>query len=79
MNNLRTISVRNKNWRDKNKEELSEKHKEWRELNKDKISEKNKITFVCECGRESTIRHKARHNKSKRHINFIINQNKQAS
>ena len=75
------IKASNKQYRENNKDEKQKYDKQYREVNKDKIKEyrednKDKIKiskdkpFICECG--STIRHceKARHYKTKKHINF---------
>ena len=41
--------------------------KEYLEQNKDKINAK----FVCDCGGRYTYRHKSRHLKSKKHLDYI--------
>jgi hypothetical protein len=60
-----------KEYYEKNKIEISKRKKQYCEKNKIRLSEKDKETYNCECGSISTIRHKSRHNKSKKHINFI--------
>lgn len=65
------ILIRKKEYHEKNKDKISEKRKEYYEKNKDEINEKRKETYTCECGKISTIQHKARHERSQRHINFI--------
>ena len=52
-----------------------EKQKEYYEVNKQNINEKRKIKLTCECG--STIRKTdySKHCKTKKHQNFINNQN----
>jgi putative protein kinase ArgK-like GTPase of G3E family len=56
---------------EKNKEKILESQKEYREKNKEKISEKTKEKIVCECGKEITKCNKSRHEKSKRHVEFL--------
>ena len=67
----RQIKEYNKKYYEENKEKLNEQNKIYREENKEKISERKKIKFICECGIESRINDKVRHNRSKRHIDFI--------
>jgi hypothetical protein len=68
-----------KAYKERNKERIKEKRKEYRDKNKEKIiqyarqykellREKKKETFVCECGAEITVHHKARHLKTNKHI-----------
>jgi hypothetical protein len=56
-----------------NKEKMKEYKKQYREDNKEKILKKEKIKFICECGSECRLSEKSRHEKSKKHINFINN------
>jgi len=58
----------------KNKEKMSEYKKEYYEKNKEKMSEKNKEKYTCICGSTITINHRKRHEKSKKHQNFIDSQ-----
>ena len=51
----------------KNKEKVKETGKKYREVNKDKINEK----ITCICGSTYTKRCKTRHEKTKKHQNFI--------
>ena len=67
----------NKEYSKNNKEKLLEYHKEYRENNKEKILEKMREKITCECGCEITRTNLTRHNLSKKHINFI--QQQQAS
>ena len=68
-----------KEYRDANKETLAIKRKEYRNNNKEKIKdylEKNKDRkskkYMCDCGSTITHQHKARHNKSNKHKDFIL-------
>lgn len=88
--NKNKISEYHKNYKEQNEDQLKEyyksrylsKHddiikrtKNYYEKNKILISEKRKEIYVCECGSESTQCHKARHEKTKKHLNFINNMN----
>jgi hypothetical protein len=65
------ILEKNKEYRQTNKEKINEQKKEHYQANKDKINERRSEVIICECGFTYTIRHKARHMKSQRHINNI--------
>jgi hypothetical protein len=54
-----------------NKEKFCKKAKDYAIQNKEKLALKYRETFICECGKETTICNKNRHNRSKRHISFI--------
>ena len=58
-------------WREENKDEISEKRKEYYEKNKDKFKEKRKEKYTCECGSIIIKSEKLRHEKTKKHHNFI--------
>jgi len=45
--------------------------KKYREANKEKIREKKNQKFTCECGGKYTGDHKARHERTKKHTQFI--------
>lgn len=87
-NNKETIKENNKEWREDNKEKIKEKKKEYHlnnkekiaekrkqryEKNKKEISEKAKQKFNCECGGKYTLHHRARHFRTKKHIEFLEN------
>lgn len=65
------IKEYNKEYRQRNKQELSQQKKLYREKNKDKIKEKQKIKITCVCGAELTKRHIRRHERSKKHQQFL--------
>jgi len=86
--NKEEIKERKKEYYQRNKEEIAEKNKEYREANRDKkremdkkyyndnkekISEKSKEIFACECGDFITIGAKSNHLKSKKHLDYINN------
>jgi hypothetical protein len=60
-----------KEWYKTNKERVLEKIKEYRENNKEQIKEQKAQLITCECGRKITKGHKARHCKSKIHLNYV--------
>ena len=63
----RTKQEYGKEYYEKNKDKLCEYKKEYYETNKDKINEK----IYCECGGYYTYNHKAKHCKTKKHLNFM--------
>lgn len=72
-NNSEKIKEQCKEWRENNVEKMKEKMKEWRENNVDKIKEQRKIKYICECGSTISKICKSRHERSKKHLNFISN------
>ena len=71
-----------------NKVKLIEYQKEYQELNKDKLVEKNKdyynsnkeiirAKYECACGGKYTHDHKSQHFKTKKHIEYIEQQNEE--
>jgi len=79
-----------KKWREDNKEELKEYMKEYTEKNYDKLLQKKrdykiknaekikeqiKERYVCGCGVESLLWNKARHNRSKKHQEYLTTVN----
>jgi hypothetical protein len=65
--NREKVKSRKHNYYEQNKEEISEHKKEHYKKIKDKLLTK----YNCICGSEIVICCKARHEKSKKHINFI--------
>lgn len=49
------------------KDKINEKNKIWREEHKEQIKER----YVCDCGVESLLWNKARHNRSKKHQDYL--------
>jgi hypothetical protein len=62
-----------RNYYNNNKQAVTERKKKYYNNNKQDILEKIKEKIICECGAESTKNHISRHIKSKKHINFISN------
>jgi hypothetical protein len=54
-----------------NKEEINEYKKTYREINKDKIKEQKSVPFKCDCGSCFRIDDKARHERTKKHLNYL--------
>ena len=74
-NNRETIKEKVKKYREENKDIIREKKKKYREENKEKIKAKRSKKCICECGKEYTHDHKARHEKSKKHQDYIKENN----
>ena len=66
--------MRQKVYREKNKEKIRERqkiaYKKHYEANKEKISEQKKLVIDCECGNNYTFGNKHRHLQSKTHIDY---------
>ena len=60
-----------KQYYEDNKENIKQRHKQYRENNRDILNERQRQKFNCECGGKYTRVHKARHEKSKKHRDFI--------
>ena len=80
--NQETILQKNKERYIKNKETILQKNKEWYEKNKDQIKfkekeryHKNKEIIDCICGSNLLKHSLSKHLKSKKHIDFINNNN----
>ena len=61
----------NKKYREEKKDEIAEKKKEYYEEKKDEITEKRNEPFNCECGSVVIHHHKARHNRTKKHQEWL--------
>ena len=61
----------NKQYYLEHREELNEKHKQYNLDNAEKINEKKRVKYNCECGGKYTYSVKARHLKSKKHLNYV--------
>ena len=57
-------------YREENRETLRVKQAEFREEHKEELRERDKKTYEC-CGEMLNWRHKARHEKTQKHQNFI--------
>lgn len=66
--NRQEICERVNKYRLNNIDIIREKKKEYCRLNKDKLSEQKRKKYTCEvCGKELTIAHRMRHERSKMH------------
>ncbi len=74
-NNKEHIKQKHKEWYENNIEKIKEQTKDYYKNNKEKknqkAKERNSIEFVCECGITLTQGSKARHQRSKRHIDLM--------
>ena len=68
--NKEKINKKNRENHHKNKEHNNAKSKEYHEANKDRINAKKKEKVTCGCGVVYTYNHRARHFKSKRHVDY---------
>lgn len=69
--NREKIKERFKKYSEVNKEKIKEQHAKRYQANKDKIKKENAKPFDCECGSKIKICSKAKHNKTKKHKNYI--------
>ena len=72
-NRERNLNYR-KNYYNENKDILLERKKNWYYENKDKIKQYYSQIIKCECGSTTTIFHKLRHLKTKKHQDFLNSQ-----
>lgn len=72
--NNENIKQKMKEYRERNKEKIALHNKEYRERNIDKLKEKERAVEICICGLSYSHTNKARHERSKKHINYITNQ-----
>jgi hypothetical protein len=64
-----------KEYREDNKDKLKAYKQQYDLLNKEKISEKGKVQIVCDCGTTHRKWDKNRHQKSKKHQNYLLTLN----
>lgn len=69
--NKEIIMENKKVYYDTNKIVIKEKHKKYYEANKDKILEKHSIKRTCSCGMEYSHSHRARHERTKKHQDYL--------
>ncbi len=53
------------------KEEIIDNVKKYRDENKEEIKQRKQTLMTCECGSEFRKADKCRHERSKKHLNFI--------
>jgi hypothetical protein len=71
--NKEKVQADMKKWREDNLEYCKQKDREYQQKNKVEIEAKRGAKYTCLCGVSSSIKHKARHEKSKKHQEFITN------
>lgn len=54
-----------------NKENLKEYQRQYQRDNKERIDRKRNEKFICPCGGKYTDRHKSRHMRTKKHIDYL--------
>jgi ribosomal protein S8 len=69
--NREEINKKKKEYYIANQDELNKRSKEYYIANIDEIKEKSSKKFVCECGKESVYSQKARHMRTKVHIDYL--------
>ena len=74
--NKETIIDRSNRYYEDNKEKIKETRKQYCEDNKEKIKEFRGEPKICDCGLFYTHAHKARHLKTLKHKQYLVNQNK---
>ena len=68
-------ALRSREYREQHKEEIQERRKQSYKDNRDKILLNQKRPFTCECGATCVWNVKARHFRSKKHQQFLQQQN----
>jgi len=72
-NNRERILERRKNYYYNNQESVLERSKIYRENNQEKIKARKKIRVICECGLDVNKDHIARHRRTKKHQQLMLN------
>lgn len=73
--NKEQILEQQKEWNENNKKKLAEQKKAYYQNNIEKIKEKMKEKITCECGRVINYNNKSQHIKTKKHQNYLSNNN----
>ena len=71
IDNADIVKERAKIYRENHKEERSLKNKEWQEKNQEQIQTKRKIKTVCDCGAVYCKVSLRRHERTKKHQDYI--------
>ena len=71
-NSLPKTKENRQNYYNKFKVSIAEKMKKYNQDNKEKIKAHNSIPYECECGSKIQLTEKARHQRSKKHLNFFV-------
>jgi hypothetical protein len=70
--NKERFAGRERQYREDNRERMSEYQTQYRKDNKEIIAERSKIKIQCVCGSNYTRQHKTRHEKSKKHLLYML-------
>ena len=65
------IKEHKKQYYEENKDKIRARDKQYYEKNKQIILEKGKAPFTCECGSKIQHTEKARHERTKKHLNYL--------
>jgi hypothetical protein len=76
-NNKEHIQEQKKEYRENNKEDIKKYMKKYVEKNKEKLQEYRYEKIICDCGGKYIYQNKARHLKTKSHIDFTQQQQEQ--
>ncbi|MGI9555800.1 MAG: GIY-YIG nuclease family protein [Cyanophyceae cyanobacterium] len=69
--NKERMNQQQRQYREANREHVEQYQTQWRIDNKERIKEQQRQNYDCECGAKFTHGHKARHLRSKKHIEYI--------
>jgi len=69
--NKERIDAYNKKWLQQNSDKKAINNKKYRESHKEEIKDRKSKQFTCDCGSTLRFEDKARHFRSKKHINYI--------
>lgn len=72
--NKQIINDKHKQYQELNKDKLKQRSKQYYKNNKEEIKEKRKIKHTCPCGGVYSNCNKARHERSKRHVQYMESQ-----
>ena len=72
--NIEVAGRTHEQWCDDNKEHRKEYHKSRYEANRERILRTHGDNIQCQCGKAYTFGHKARHERCKRHQQYVSNQ-----
>ena len=70
-NNKEKIKEQDKQKYINNKDKISKYKKHYYETKKEQILERQKELYTCECGSEIQYQEKARHERTKKHLNYL--------
>ena len=79
VDNADKIKAVDKKYRENNADKIKAVKQKYREDNADKIKAYRKTKYTCECGSDICFKHKARHERTKKHIKFIESKNEPAN